>query len=82
MGFLGSFLGLIFRRGTGIVKFVFAVDDLIRLFAMTLILFLALTILGLSKPAIMAGAIIGLIIDVQDIIDDIQSGKPIDLGFN
>ncbi|MBI4438851.1 hypothetical protein HY640_02885 [Candidatus Woesearchaeota archaeon] len=82
MGFFDAFLGLVFRRGTGLFKLVFALDDLIRLFTMSLVFFLGLSLLGVGNPLLMAGVIFGLIIDIHDIFDDIQSGKPLDLGFN
>ncbi len=82
MNIIVGIFKLIFRRGTGIFKFLFAIDDLIRLFTMTLILFLGLTLIDAGKTAVMAGVLLGLIIDVHDIVDDIRSGKPLDLGFD
>ncbi|MBI2133821.1 hypothetical protein HYU11_04020 [Candidatus Woesearchaeota archaeon] len=72
---------LIFRRGTGIFKLLFAIDDLIRLFTMTLVFFLGLTILDAGQTLMMLGVGLGLVIDIHDIFDDLKSGKPLDLGF-
>ncbi len=73
---------LIFRRGTGLFKLLFAIDDLIRLFAITLIMFLSLTILEVSGLFFTAAMILAIVIDVHDVFDDIKEGKPLDLGFN
>lgn len=73
---------LIFRRGIGIFKLLFAIDDLIRLFTMTIVFVLGLTLLDAPRWLMMAGTCLGLLIDVHDIFDDIKEGKPLDLGFN
>ncbi len=72
---------LIFRRGTGIFKLLFAVDDFIRLFTMTLLFFLGLKLLGAGSTIVLLGVALGIVIDVHDIFDDLKSGKPLDLGF-
>ena len=82
MAFFAKFLGLVFRRGTGIFKLLFAVDDLVRLFAMTMLFFLCLKLLQASDAILLAGVALGLVIDIHDIIDDLKTGKPLDLGFN
>ncbi len=72
---------LIFRRGSGILKFIFAIDDSIRLFTITLVFFLGLSLLQMSQTVIIAGTVLGFIIDVHDIFDDLRSGNPPDVGL-
>ncbi len=72
---------LIFRRGTGIFKFLFAVDDLIRLFTMTLVFFFLLSAMDASKTVVLIGSLFGLVIDIHDVFDDLKTGKPVDFGF-
>ncbi|MBI2142151.1 hypothetical protein HYU15_01520 [Candidatus Woesearchaeota archaeon] len=72
---------LIFRRGTGIFKLLFAIDDSIRLISITLLLWMGLAFIGAPKPVIMAGIVLGIIIDAHDITDALSKGKPVDLGF-
>ena len=72
---------LIFRRGTGVFKLLFAVDDSIRLFTMTLLFWLGLSLLGAGRTVIMAGVILGMIIDAHDLVDALQKGKPVDIGL-
>ena len=72
---------LILRRGTGIFKLLFAIDDSIRLISITLLLWMGLALIGAPKPIIMAGIVLGIIIDAHDITDALSKGKPIDLGF-
>ncbi len=72
---------LIFRRGTGAFKLLFAIDDLIRLFTMTLVFLLGLSLINTPRPIVMAGIALGLIIDLHDLIDALHKGKPVDMGF-
>ena len=72
---------LIFRRGTGIFRLLFAVDSLIRLFTMTLVFFFLLSAMDASKIVVLLGSLFGLVIDVHDIFDNLKSGKPVDFGF-
>ena len=75
-------VGMIFKVLGSVFKFLYTVDDIIRLFTMTLVGFLGMKLLGMSGILFWAIMLLCISIDLQDIIDDIQSGKPLDLGFN
>ena len=72
-----GFASLIFRRGTGIFKLLFAIDDFIRLFTMTIILFLSMKLLGVTGLLFTMGLILGFIIDLHDVFDNLRKGKPL-----
>jgi hypothetical protein len=69
---IGSY---IIRRGSGIFKFLFMIDDFFRVFTMTILFTIFFTWLGLGRILITLGALLGLIIDVQDFIAENEIAK-------
>lgn len=65
----------IFRRGQGLFKFLFVIDDFIRVFAIAILLPMLMSWLGLSKAFQIAGFILGIIIDMQDFVTEFGPGK-------
>ena len=56
----------LFKRGKGIFKALFVIDDLFRIFTMTILFPILFSWLGLGNTGIILGVILGLIIDIQD----------------
>lgn len=69
--------GLLFKRGTGIFRFLFVIDDAIRLIAVTLVFWLIALLFGIKGIWFFLLIALGLLIDVHDIIDDLKEGKPL-----
>ena len=65
----------VFRRGKGLFKILFAIDDFIRLFTMTILLPIFFTWLNLGPTGRVIGVILGMIIDVHDFITEFGQGK-------
>ncbi len=68
-------LKYLFRRGRGIFKLLFAIDDFFRLFTMTIIIPIFFNWLNFSVMFIALGTILGLIIDVHDFISQVGVAK-------
>ncbi|MFH0876078.1 MAG: hypothetical protein V1859_09140 [archaeon] len=64
-----------FRRGVGLFKFLFVIDDTLRIFTMTLLFPILFSWLGFGRIPVIAGTILGLIIDVHDLMEDYGIGK-------
>ena len=65
----------IFRRGRGIFKILFVIDDFIRVFTMTFLFIILLTWLNLPTFIIFLGSMLGLVIDMHDFISDHELAK-------
>ncbi|MBT3464455.1 hypothetical protein HN789_06670 [archaeon] len=65
---LGKMVVALFKRGKGLFKFLFVVDDFFRLFTMTFLFPVFFTWIGLGKIFISLGVILGLVIDIHDFI--------------
>ena len=65
----------IVRRGSGIFKLLFVVDDFIRVFTMTILFIILFTWLHLHQVIIFMGAMLGLAIDMHDFISDHEIAK-------
>lgn len=63
------------RRGKGIFKILFTVDDFIRLAAMTLAFSIIAKVLNLGNLATMALVLLGVAIDLHDFLYDHKIGK-------
>ena len=69
--------GILFRRGTGLFKILFTIDDAIRMVAITLVFWLIALIFGISGIWFWLLIGLGFLIDVHDIADDLREGKPL-----
>ena len=67
---LGKMIGHLFRRGHGIFKILFVVDDFFRLFTMTLLIPLFFNWIGFGDILITLGLFLGLVIDVHDFMSE------------
>jgi hypothetical protein len=56
----------LFRRGRGVFKILFVVDDFFRLFTMTILIPLFFNWIGFGQFLVTFGLILGLVIDVHD----------------
>ncbi|MBD3204066.1 hypothetical protein GF327_07245 [Candidatus Woesearchaeota archaeon] len=65
----------IFRRGHGVFKILFVIDDFIRLFTMTIIIPYVFSLISSSKLLIYSGILLGMIIDVHDFVTEFSEGK-------
>ena len=65
----------IFRRGRGIFKILFVIDDFIRVFTMTLIVPYFFSLISNNSLLIVSGVLLGIVIDVQDFITEFCEGK-------
>ena len=54
------------KRGKGLFKFLFVIDDFIRLFTMTILIPIFFSKLGFGTLLVNAGLILGLVIDIHD----------------
>ena len=61
----GMFMQL-FKRGRGIFKFLFVIDDFFRLFTMTILIPIFFSWLGFGIFIINLGIVLGIVIDVHD----------------
>jgi hypothetical protein len=68
------------RRGHGIFKWLFVIDDFIRLFTMTMFFPLVFSFIGLKGGFITFGVILGLIIDAHDLLTDFGVGRTETIG--
>jgi hypothetical protein len=59
----------IFRRGRGIFKFLFVIDDFFRLFTMTILIPVLFNFLNFGSLLVSLGAALGIIIDVHDFLE-------------
>ncbi len=78
MTVLQFFLALIqhlIRRGKGIFKILFFIDDFIRVFTITILLIIFFTWLRFPHFIVVLGALLGLVIDIQDFIEDNELAK-------
>ena len=57
------------KRGKGVFKFLFVIDDFIRLFTMTILIPLFFAKWGFGPFLVNAGLILGLVIDIHDFMD-------------
>ena len=65
----------IVRRGHGIFKILFVIDDFIRVFTMTILFIILCNWLNLSVWIMLPAAFLGLAIDVHDFISDNELAK-------
>ena len=65
----------LFKRGRGIFKFLFVIDDFFRLFTMTILIPIFFTWLGFGKIIVNLGIILGIVIDVHDFMADAGFAK-------
>ena len=65
----------IVRRGQGIFKILFVIDDFIRVFTMTILIIIFFTWLRFPQFLVFLGAMLGLIIDIQDFLEDNELAK-------
>ncbi|MBN2367466.1 hypothetical protein JXC34_00480 [Candidatus Woesearchaeota archaeon] len=63
------------RRGKGIFKILFFVDDFFRLFTMTILIPIFFNWLGFGNFLVQLGLVLGIIIDVHDFISEFGIGK-------
>ncbi len=70
----------LFRRGRGIFKFLFFIDDFIRLFTMTILTPMFFSWLGFQGYIITLATVLGIVIDLHDIISDYGIGKTETIG--
>jgi hypothetical protein len=67
----------LFRRGRGLFKFLFVIDDFIRVFAIVILLPMLISWLGLGKFYLIIGIILGIIIDIHDFVTEFGPGKTV-----
>ena len=72
---IGAIASTIVRRGSGLFKILFVIDDFIRIFTMTILFIIGLTALKMPQFLIFIGAMLGLVIDIQDFIEDNELAK-------
>jgi hypothetical protein len=72
---LAAIAQFIFRRGTGLFKFLFVIDDFIRVFTMTFLFMILFTWLRAHYIVVTAFALLGLVIDLHDFISDNELAK-------
>jgi hypothetical protein len=65
----------IFKGKNGVVEFIFAIHDVIQIFAMTILIPIFLSWIGLGKSFIAFGVILGIVIDAHDFITEFSNGK-------
>lgn len=65
----------IFRRGHGILKLLFVIDDFFRIFTMTILIPIFFNWLKLGQIIISLGLLLGLVIDMHDFIAEMGIGK-------
>lgn len=62
-------------RGTGIFKILFVIDDFLRVFTMTILFIIVSNWLKFPTVIMFLLAILGLVIDIQDFIEDNEFAK-------
>ena len=65
----------IMKRGKGVFKILFMIDDFFRLFTMTIIIPIFFNWIGFGKIMVNLGVVLGLVIDVHDFVTDMGIGK-------
>ena len=65
----------IVRRGSGLFKILFIIDDFFRLFTMTILIPIFLSWLGFGNLLVTIGVILGLVIDIHDFISEFGVAK-------
>ncbi len=70
---LANMITALFKRGRGIFKFLFVIDDLFRIFTMTLLIPILFDWIGLNDTFIALGVILGLVIDIHDFVTSSQN---------
>ena len=65
----------IFRRGRGIFKILFIIDDFFRYFTMTILIPIFFSWLGFGQFLMSLGAILGLVIDIHDYMSEAKIVK-------
>lgn len=65
----------IIRRKNGLVKFIFAIHDVIQIAAMTILIPLFLNWIGIRPPLLTIGVVLGIVIDAHDFMAEFSSGK-------
>jgi hypothetical protein len=63
------------RRGTGLFKALFVIDDFIRVFTMTILFIILSSWLRFPTIIMFLLAMLGLVIDIQDFIEDNEFAK-------
>ncbi|MBN1503036.1 hypothetical protein JW930_05820 [Candidatus Woesearchaeota archaeon] len=58
------------KRGRGILKILFFIDDFFRLFTMTILIPLFFSWLKFGSTLVTLGVILGLVIDVHDFVSE------------
>jgi hypothetical protein len=72
---IGAIASYLVRRGSGIFKILFFIDDFIRVFTMAILFIILLTWLKFPQFLIILGGLLGLVIDIQDFIEDNELAK-------
>ena len=72
---IGRMLYHLVRRGRGILKLLFIIDDFFRVFTMTMLFPFVFYVLKFGNVLIVLGAILGFIIDAHDFISEFGIGK-------
>jgi len=65
---LGKMIIALFKRGKGIFKALFVIDDFFRIFTMTFLFPIFFFWIKLGKTGIILGVILGLVVDIHDFI--------------
>ncbi len=73
--FIIAVLKFITRRGHGLFKLLFVIDDFIRVFTMTILFIILSSWLHLPTAIMFLLAMLGLVIDIQDFIEDNEFAK-------
>jgi hypothetical protein len=63
------------RRGHGLFKALFVIDDFIRVFTMTILFIIMSSWLRFPTVIMFLLAMLGLVIDIQDFIEDNEFAK-------
>jgi hypothetical protein len=65
----------LYQNGKGIKDFLFAVHDLLQMAAMTILISLFFTWIGIEPPYLLLGVALGVIIDVHDFTTEFGGGR-------
>lgn len=69
-----NIITVLFRRGSGLFKLLFVIDDFFRVFTMTILIPIFFTWLNLPQLLVTLGVILGLVIDIHDFISQYGIG--------
>ncbi len=72
---IAAIVQFITRRGNGIFKFLFVIDDFLRVFTMTILLIIVSNWLKFPTAIMFLLAMLGLVIDIQDFLQDNEFAK-------